>query len=171
MNRSSNLHNGSVQGCLAVLKTTSQVSRSSRKITSRFPRVCVDNHTLFPFNSDKPLLVTSQETCPKWDYNSGQTLVDAWGAVYLPPIAKRVNRILKPAVELTSDDVHGALYACAYELAAFGNTTWCEVFENNEILEFEYELDLLMRGAFGYGLPGDMGPVLGSLFANNLVDR
>ena len=73
--------------------------------------------------------------------------------------------------ELTSDDVHGALYACAYELAAFGNTTWCEVFENNEILEFEYELDLLMRGAFGYGLPGDMGPVLGSLFVNDLVDR
>ena len=28
-----------------------------------------------------------------------------------------------------------------------------------------------MRGAFGYGLPGDMGKVLGSIFVNNLVDR
>ena len=26
---------------------------------------------------------------------------------------------------------------------------------------FSQRLDLLMRGAFGYGLPNDMGPVLG----------
>lgn len=29
--------------------------------------------------------ITSQDTCPKWAYSSGQSLVDAWGAVYLPP--------------------------------------------------------------------------------------
>lgn len=34
-----------------------------------------------------------------------------------------------------------------------------------------YELDLLMDGAFGYNLPGDMGPTLGSLYVNKLIER
>jgi acid phosphatase len=32
-----------------------------------------------------------------------------------------------------------------------------------------YELDLLMWGAFSYGLPGAMGPTLGSLYVQHLV--
>ena len=28
-----------------------------------------------------------------------------------------------------------------------------------------------MDGAFGYNLPGDMGPLLGSLFVDKLIDR
>lgn len=28
-----------------------------------------------------------------------------------------------------------------------------------------------MDGAFGYNLPGDMGPILGSLYINTLIDR
>lgn len=28
-----------------------------------------------------------------------------------------------------------------------------------------------MDGAFGYNLPGDMGPLLGSVFVNTLIDR
>ena len=39
--------------------------------------------------------------------------------------------------------VHGALFACAYELAAFGNMTWCNVFNQDEIENFEYEWELL----------------------------
>lgn len=34
-----------------------------------------------------------------------------------------------------------------------------------------YELDILMTGAFGYNLPGAMGPTLGSLFVNKLIER
>jgi hypothetical protein len=36
---------------------------------------------------------------------------------------------------------------------------------------FRYELDLMIDGGFGYGLPGDMGPVLGSLYVNKLLER
>lgn len=32
-------------------------------------------------------------------------------------------------------------------------------------------MDLGMRGGFGYGLPNNMGPVLGSLYVNEMVDR
>lgn len=40
------------------------------------------------------------------------------------------------------------LYACAYETAYFGSTPWCQLFDQKEILDFEYELDLLMNYAF-----------------------
>ena len=48
-------------------------------------------------------------TCPKWQYTFGLNAVNAWGAVYLPRIAKRINTILKP-VQLTSDHVRCTLY-------------------------------------------------------------
>ena len=94
----------------------------------------------------------------------------AWGNVYLPPIAKRLNKLL-PGVNLTTANVHGALYACAYDLAAHGVSPWCGAFSHSEIADFEYELDLLMDGAFGYNLPDNMGHVLGALYANKLIER
>ena len=93
-----------------------------------------------------------------------------WGAIYLPPIAKRLNKLL-PGVNLTADNVHGALYACAYDLAALGTSPWCGAFTKSEIEDFEYELDLLMDGAFGYNLPDDMGAVLGGVYVSKIVER
>ncbi|KAJ7077123.1 phosphoglycerate mutase-like protein [Mycena belliarum] len=114
--------------------------------------------------------ITPMDTCPKWQYKYGQSAVDAWGAVYLPPITKRLNKLV-PGVNFTDGDAHGALYACAYDQAAHGVSPWCAVFTADEILDFEYELDLLMDGAFGYNLPGLMGPTLGTLFVNKLIER
>lgn len=120
--------------------------------------------------------ITPMNTCPLWQYNYGNNRTVAWGTHYLPPITARLNKILaaalpKPGVQLTTSDVHGALYACAYDYAAFKTSPWCGVFTEQEILDFEYELDLLMQGAFGYGLPGSMGPQLGRLYTRKLVER
>ncbi|KAI0649365.1 phosphoglycerate mutase-like protein [Trametes meyenii] len=114
--------------------------------------------------------ITPMDTCANWQYAYGNNATIEWGKVYLPPIAKRLNKVL-PAVNFTTDDVHGALYACAYDLAAHGTSPWCGAFSRSEIEDFEYELDLLMDGAFGYNLPNNMGEVLGSLFVNKLVER
>lgn len=114
--------------------------------------------------------ITPMDTCKNWQYAYGNNLTVEWGASYLPPIAKRLNKLL-PGVNLTTADVHGALYACAYDLAAHGVSPWCAAFSQSELADFEYELDLLMVGAFGYNLPGDMGPLLGSLFVSKLVER
>ena len=59
-----------------------------------------------------------------------------WGTVYLPPITKRLGGYL-PGVNITDDDAHGALYACAYDLAALGTSPWCGAFLPNEIEAFE----------------------------------
>lgn len=118
--------------------------------------------------------ITSTNTCDSWEYDSGDDLVVEWGKIYLPKIAQRINKRLSlayPGVNFTTTNAHGMLYACAYGTAAYGkgNSPWCGVFQETEILDFEYELDLLMRGAFGYGLPDGQGPVLGSLLVSNLT--
>ncbi|KAH7926093.1 phosphoglycerate mutase-like protein [Leucogyrophana mollusca] len=128
------------------------------------------NFTTIPEDSNTVSWITPMDTCALWDYDYGNNATVTWGTVYLPPITKRLNKLL-PDVGLTDYDTHGALYACAYDLAAYGVSPWCDVFTSKEIEDFEYELDLLMNGAFGYGLPGEMGPLLGSLYVNKLVGR
>ncbi|ORY59738.1 histidine phosphatase superfamily [Pseudomassariella vexata] len=118
--------------------------------------------------------ITPMDTCAGWEYAYGSAPVAEWGAVYLAPIAKRINALLAkpyPEVNFTAAHVHGMLYGCAYETAVYGvgASPWCDVFQPEEILKHEYEYDLLMRGAFGYGLPGDMGPVVGSLLVSNVT--
>ncbi|KAF4571614.1 acid phosphatase pho5 [Pleurotus pulmonarius] len=114
--------------------------------------------------------ITPMDTCPKWQYAFGGDAVTTWGNKYLPSITKRLNR-LAAALRFTDADTHGALYACVYDYAALRTSPWCGVFTDQEIASFEYELDLLMNGAFGYNLPGDMGPTLGSLYVNKLIER
>ncbi|KAK8042510.1 Phosphoglycerate mutase-like protein [Apiospora phragmitis] len=119
--------------------------------------------------------ITPMDTCEKWTYGFGGAPVSEWGRTYLPPIAHRLNRLLAdsfPGVNFTAAHVHGMLYACVYGTAVYGkdSSPWCPVFTRDEILAHEYEYDLLMRGAFGYGLPGDMGPVLGSLLVSNVTE-
>ncbi|KAI0152988.1 histidine phosphatase superfamily [Xylariaceae sp. FL1272] len=118
--------------------------------------------------------ITPFDTCEAWEYTYGSDLVAEWGAVYLPPIARRINRVLSqayPTVNFTAAHVHGMLYACAYGTAVYGidSSPWCPVFLPEEILKHEYEYDLLLRGAFGYGLPDDMGAVTGSLLVSNVT--
>lgn len=76
------------------------------------------------------------DTCAKWDYAYGNNATIAWGSVYLPPITKRLNKLL-PGVGLVDADTHGALYACAYDLAAYGSSPWCDAFTDSEIGNFE----------------------------------
>ncbi|KZV78230.1 phosphoglycerate mutase-like protein [Exidia glandulosa HHB12029] len=119
-----------------------------------------------------PSWITPMNTCKGWQYAFGNNATIEWGALYLPPIAKRLNKAIT-GLNFTNDDVHGALWACAYDLAALGpaGSPWCGAFTKSELADFTYELDLLMTGAFGYNLPGTMGETLGSLYVARLVDH
>ncbi|QRW17095.1 histidine phosphatase family containing protein [Rhizoctonia solani] len=126
--------------------------------------------TIIPEDSKTISFITPSFTCPKWQYAYGNNLTVEWGTHYLPPITKRLNKLVS-GVNLTDADTHGALYACAYDTAAYGieKSPWCGVFSQSELLDFEYELDLLMVGAFGYGLPDGMGALLGSTIVNKII--
>ncbi|KAK0446262.1 histidine phosphatase superfamily [Armillaria borealis] len=114
--------------------------------------------------------ITPMDTCANWAYSYGGDAVETWDSVYLPAITERLNSML-PGVNLTDADTHGALYACAYDYAALRISPWCDVFNHDELANFEYELDILMDGAFGYNLPGNMGPLLGTIFVKKLIER
>jgi acid phosphatase len=118
--------------------------------------------------------ITPMDICQTWEYSSGNDLVNEWGKVYLPKISSRINTALSkayPNVSFTPQNAHGMLWACAYGTAIYGvgRSPWCNVFKEQEILDFEYELDLLMRGAFGYGLPQGQGGILGNLLVSNVT--
>lgn len=121
--------------------------------------------------------ITPMETCTNWTYASGGTPVAEWGKVYLRRIARQFNAELNgvwPGLEFSEDNVHAMLWACAYDLATLGSlnkSKWCGVFGETQIKDFEYELDLLMRGAFGYGLPHHSAQLMGSLYISNLTQR
>jgi|SRR6267154_3220925 len=74
--------------------------------------------------------------CPKFDYSFGAEATLTWSKNYLPAITDRLNMLL-PGVGFTDDDIHGALFACAYDLAAHGVAPWCGVFQPDELANFE----------------------------------
>ncbi|KAH7335295.1 phosphoglycerate mutase-like protein [Rhizoctonia solani] len=131
----------------------------------------ISTFTIIPEDSKTISFITPSFTCPKWQYAYGNNLTIEWGTHYLPPITKRLNKLI-PGANLTDADIHGALYACAYDAAAYGieKSPWCGVFTQLELSDFEYELDLLMVGAFGYGLPDGMGALLGSTIVNKVIE-
>ncbi|KAH7906747.1 phosphoglycerate mutase-like protein [Hygrophoropsis aurantiaca] len=111
--------------------------------------------------------------CPAWNDNHKLATAqrDAWSGRYIPPITRRLNGLL-PGVRLSDDDTRGALYACAYDMASYDASPWCEVFLPAELASFEYEADLAMDGAFGYTIePAVLGPMLGALYVNKLIER
>ncbi|KAH7913208.1 phosphoglycerate mutase-like protein [Hygrophoropsis aurantiaca] len=112
--------------------------------------------------------------CPAWNeyMNSTATLPEViWSKKYIPPITRRLNKLL-PGVNLSDDDTHGALFACAYDLASYNSSPWCNVFSPTELTYFDYESDLQMNGACGYTLKAPvLGPMLGSLYVNKMIER
>ncbi|KAG2357692.1 phosphoglycerate mutase-like protein [Suillus spraguei] len=98
-------------------------------------------------------------------------VANEWSNLYLPSITERLNDLLPYGVSFTDDNTHGALYACAYDLAARNESPWCNVFDADELANFEYEMDLIMDASVGYLAPNDAGPVMGSVFVKELINR
>ncbi|KAG1891092.1 phosphoglycerate mutase-like protein [Suillus subluteus] len=108
--------------------------------------------------------------CPNFDYGFGRQATLTWSKHYLPVITNRLNMLL-PGVGFTEDDIHGALFACAYDLASHGASPWCRVFLPDELVNFEYERDILMDASCAYTLPDNMAPLVGTVFVNKLIER
>lgn len=110
------------------------------------------------------------DSCPKFNSTVFKKTSTEWAKKYIPPITERLNRLL-PGVGLSDDDVQGALYACPYEIAAHGASSWCGVFLREELRSFDYQSDLQMDNWGGHISRNDLGPVLGSVYVNKLIER
>ncbi|OJA20393.1 hypothetical protein AZE42_05353 [Rhizopogon vesiculosus] len=136
----------------------------------------IENKTLRTVKDTQDLVswITPWNHCPGMDWQHGTNASNQvgaeWSSTYLPPITYRLNRLL-PGVGLNDTDTHGALYACAYDLAAGKESPWCNVFYAHELAAFEYEMDLILDATIGYLAYNNTGRVLGSVFVNKLIER
>ncbi|TFY79221.1 hypothetical protein EWM64_g4791 [Hericium alpestre] len=70
-----------------------------------------------------------------------------WAAIYTKPTIKRLQKLIKGNLTLTSADIIGMQQACAYETVALGSSSFCSLFTEEEWEQYEYYNDL----SFWYG--------------------
>lgn len=90
-------------------------------------------------------------------FKLGDDLSASWRAVFLPPIAARLQSHVQ-GFEFSLDDVFDMMSACAYETVALGTSEFCRLFTKAEWENFEYAKDLEVQGSDGF-----MGPMARAL--------
>ncbi|MCJ1332064.1 hypothetical protein MMC10_008756 [Thelotrema lepadinum] len=94
----------------------------------------------------------TSDSCPTFLDSSGGTNATGYDSLYLPPITARLNGLLQGNLTLVDSDVSNFPYLCGFESQITGRVSpWCGVFEENELLQYEYRQDL--RYYYGTG-PG-----------------
>jgi hypothetical protein len=118
-----------------------------------------DLTTIYALNSSDPAswmnsLATS-DLCKAYNDEGGSPYKDEWDAIYLPPIRSRLNAKIQGSFIFTQGDVSIIPYLCGFETQITGRRSpFCELFTENEVLQYEYAQDL--RYWYGNGLGSDI---------------
>jgi hypothetical protein len=114
--------------------------------------------------------LATSDLCPAYNDESGGDHKDTWDSIYLPPIQKRLNRLIKGDFQFTQADVSIIPYLCGFESQITGKRSpWCNIFTDEEILQYEYAQDL--RYWYGSGLGMDIEKYLMVPVVDGLVKR
>ncbi|KAK2803979.1 hypothetical protein FQN50_006785 [Emmonsiellopsis sp. PD_5] len=96
--------------------------------------------------------LATSDLCPNFVDTSGGDFAEKWDSIYLPPITKRLNKLLDGNLTLTDEDTSKFMYLCGFETQITGRRSpWCDVFSEREVMQYEYRQDL--RYYYGTG-PG-----------------
>ncbi|TDZ29163.1 Repressible acid phosphatase [Colletotrichum spinosum] len=107
------------------------------------------------------------DMCPAFEDTEGGDHVSEWNSIYIPPILERLQSLIQGNLTLVPNDVSQIPYLCGYESQITGRLSpWCDIFTDDEFLQYEYFQDL--RYYYGVGPGTDvpskmMTPYLGSL--------
>ena len=94
--------------------------------------------------------LATSDSCPNYLDTSGGFNATGWDNIYLPPITARLNGLLQGNLTLNTSDVSIFPYLCGFETQITGSVSpWCSVFQEEEILLYEYRQDL--RYYYGTG--------------------
>ncbi|GKT50151.1 repressible alkaline phosphatase [Colletotrichum spaethianum] len=106
--------------------------------------------------------------CPAFEDTEGGDAVTQWKSVYIPPIQARLQALIEGNLTLTADDVNQIPYLCGYESQILGRLSpWCDIFSDEEFLQYEYFQDL--RYYYGVGLGTDLPQKMMTPYLNALV--
>lgn len=110
------------------------------------------------------------DLCPAYSDNSGGERKETWDNIYLPPIQKRLNRMIKGDFQFTQYDISIIPYLCGFETQITGiRSPWCSLLTDEETLQYEYGQDL--RYWYGTGLGTDIEKLQMVPILNGLVQR
>jgi acid phosphatase len=110
------------------------------------------------------------DLCLAYNDNGGGDQKSAWDNKYQPPIQRRLNKMLKGSFQFTQSDVDTIPYLCGFESQITGSRSpWCDVFTEDEILQYEYSQDL--RYWYGTGLGTDIEKYLMLPVLQGVVNR
>ncbi|KAL9602036.1 MAG: hypothetical protein Q9219_002145 [cf. Caloplaca sp. 3 TL-2023] len=113
--------------------------------------------------------LTPGDTCLKYredmktghDYGLAQ-LVE-FRSTYLPAIAARFHS-QNPGIKFTDGEIYTMQEMCGFEILVRGSSPWCDAFNQEDWLNFEYARDVLHYYRAG---PGNFfGPAMGWLWLN-----
>ncbi|KAL3454362.1 histidine phosphatase superfamily [Aspergillus insuetus] len=101
-------------------------------------------------------LATSDQ-CPNFKDVSGGDYATTWDSIYLPPITKRLNKLIRGNLTLTDSQVSIFPYLCGFESQITGSVSpFCGIFTKKEIQQYEYRQDLRYYYGTGAGAGKNM---------------
>ncbi|KIX07340.1 uncharacterized protein Z518_01993 [Rhinocladiella mackenziei CBS 650.93] len=111
---------------------------------------------VYPILATDPSVVgnslATSDACTTFEDSSGSDYTNVWDDIYLPPIAARLNKLIRGSLNLTASDVSNFPYLCGFESQIMRSVSpFCDVFTEEEIMQYEYRQDL--RYWYGTG-PG-----------------
>ncbi|PNS16402.1 Acid phosphatase PHO1 [Sphaceloma murrayae] len=96
--------------------------------------------------------LATSDSCPTFRDTSGSSFTQAWDAKYLPPVVARLNTMIKGAFQVNATDVAKMPYLCGFETQITGRRSpWCDVLEEQEVLDYQYRQDLRYYHGTGPG--------------------
>lgn len=112
--------------------------------------------------------LTPGRACPNYatderGHAHGVKQLEKFRESYIPAIIERLQKD-NPDFPLSVSEVFSMQEMCAFELLVKGQSLWCEVFTEEEMLSFEYARDVLHYYRAGPG--NSYGPALGWLWLN-----
>ncbi|GAV27426.1 hypothetical protein PMKS-000894 [Pichia membranifaciens] len=107
--------------------------------------------------------LTSAYSCPAYDDDANDDLVDSSTLDFYQWEADRLNRV-SPGFNLTDDDVYVMFSYCAFELDAYGSSKFCDALSRNFLIGNAYTSDL--NYFYSYGPGNNFSTVGGGLYVN-----
>jgi hypothetical protein len=106
--------------------------------------------------------------CPNFHDDSGSDQVAEWNDIYIPPIQRRLQQLIKGNLTLTANDISQIPYLCGFESQITGQLSpWCGVLTDEELKQYEYANDL--RYYYGVGPGTDLEKTMMTPFLDALM--
>jgi multiple inositol-polyphosphate phosphatase/2,3-bisphosphoglycerate 3-phosphatase len=111
-------------------------------------------------SQDEDIILRFFDNCPNYETdidNNAETDVESqkWLSYHLPQLTNRIQTLLfgglNPGWNLTGADVMVFYKACSFDISTFMDEKFCNLFEPEDILMFEYYNDLSDYYVKGYG--------------------